>query len=62
MTPMLYILGSILVSAFILFGWNGEGILHKASLIVGGIYFGHILTEALNYNENVTTDNTTEGA
>ena len=51
MTPMLYILGSFLSCAFILFGWDGEGILHKASLIIGGVYFGHILTEALNYKE-----------
>jgi hypothetical protein len=62
MTPLLYILGTALAIAFILFGWDGEGILHKASLIIGGVYFGHILTEALNYVENVTTDNTTEGA
>ena len=64
MTPLLYIIGTALAIAFTLFGWNGEGILHKASLIIGGVYFGHILTEALNYNEtkNVTTDNTTEGA
>ena len=60
MTPMLYILGSFLSCAFILFGWDGEGILHKASLIIGGVYFGHILTEALNYVENVTTDNITD--
>jgi hypothetical protein len=56
MTPMLYILGTALAIAFTLFGWNGEGILHKASLIIGGLYFGHILTEALNYVENVTTE------
>jgi hypothetical protein len=49
MTPMLYILGTALAIAFTLFGWSGEGILHKASLIIGGLYFGHIITEALNY-------------
>lgn len=49
MTPLLYILGTALSVAFIMFGWEGEGIIHKASLIVGGLYIGHILTEALNY-------------
>ena len=51
MTPLLYILGTALSVAFIMFGWGGEGYLHKASLIVGGLYIGHILTEALNYVE-----------
>jgi hypothetical protein len=51
MTPMLYIIGSFISCAFIYFGWDGEGYIHKTCLIVGGIYFGHILTEALNYVE-----------
>ena len=51
MTPMLYILGTAIAITFTLLGWSGEGILHKASLIIGGLYFGHILTEALNYTE-----------
>ena len=60
MTPLLYILNSFISCGFILFGWDGEGYAHKVALIIGGVYFGHILTEALNYNENVTTDNTTK--
>jgi hypothetical protein len=55
MTPLLYILGTTLSIAFILFGWNTEGYLSQLCLIVGGIYIGHILTEALNYDETVTT-------
>lgn len=51
MTPMLYILCSFLSCAFILFGWDGHGILHQLCLIVGGVYIGHLLTEALNYVE-----------
>jgi hypothetical protein len=51
MTPMLYIIGTALSVAFILFGWGGEGYIHQASLIVGGLYFGHIITEALNHKE-----------
>lgn len=52
MSPFFYILGTTLAIVFILFGWDGEGILHKLALIAGGFYFGHILTEALNYVEN----------
>jgi hypothetical protein len=51
MTPMLYIIGTTLSVAFILFGWNHEGYLSQLCLIVGGIYLGHIITEALNYDE-----------
>ncbi len=51
MKPFFYIFGTVLSVAFILLGWDGEGIIHKVWLIVGGLYFGHILTEALNYIE-----------
>jgi len=49
MTPMLYILGTAVAITFTLLGWGGEGIAHKLALILGGIYFGFIITEALNY-------------
>jgi hypothetical protein len=49
MTPLLYILFSLMSFACIMFGWGGEGYLHYASLILGGMFFGHVLTEALNY-------------
>jgi hypothetical protein len=51
MTPFLYILGTALAIVFILIGWSGEGIGHKLALILGGIYLGFIVTEALNYKE-----------
>lgn len=60
MTPMLYILGTTLSVAFVMFGWGGDSIIHQVCLIVGGVYFGHILTEALNYVERPFNDN--EGA
>ena len=47
MTPILYIAGAVMASAFIFVGWGGEGYLSNACLIIGGLYFGHILTEAL---------------
>jgi hypothetical protein len=51
MTPLLYILFSLMSFTCIMFGWGGEGYLHYASLILGGMFFGHALTEALNYVE-----------
>jgi hypothetical protein len=47
---MLYILGTTLSLAFILLGWNIQGYLSQLCLIVGGVYLGHILTEALKHN------------
>lgn len=51
MTPFLYILGTAVAITFTLFGWVGDGIVHKLLLILGGLYFGFIITEALNYDE-----------
>lgn len=51
MTPFIYIFGTALAIAFTLFGWDGEGTIHKICLSAGGLYFGFILTEALNYDE-----------
>lgn len=43
--------------AFIVFGWTGEwGYLHRISLILGGLCFGHLLTEALNYDSTQTDE------
>jgi len=39
-----------------MFGWGGEGYLHYIALILGGTFFGHILTEALNYVEGTEHD------
>jgi len=51
MNPFFYVIGTIVAIFFILLGWDGEGIIHKVWLIAGGLYFGHILTEAINYIE-----------
>jgi hypothetical protein len=48
MNPIYYILGTALSIALTLFGWNTEGFISNIALILGGTYFGHILTEALN--------------
>jgi hypothetical protein len=34
--------------AMITLGFIGESLIHNISLIIGGTYFGHVLTEALN--------------
>ena len=47
-----FMLMTIVATAFIVFGFNGEGgYIHRIALIAGGLYFGHLLTEALNYDE-----------
>jgi hypothetical protein len=51
MSPIFYILGTIVAIFFILLGWDGEGIIHKVWLILGGLYFGFTLAMALNYVE-----------
>lgn len=48
MTPILYIAGAVMASAFIFVGWGGEGYLSNLCLILGGLYFGHLVTDALN--------------
>ena len=52
MTPILYIAGSVMASAFIFVGWGGSGYLHHACSIIGGLYFGHLITEALKGGQN----------
>ena len=45
-----FMLMTAVAVAFIAFGFTGNGYLHQLSLIAGGLYFGHLLTEALNYD------------
>jgi hypothetical protein len=33
-------------------GFYFDGYISKIALIAGGLYFGHLLTEALNYDES----------
>jgi hypothetical protein len=51
MNPIFYVIGTIVSCVFILLGWDGEGIIHKVWLILGGFYFGFTLAMALNYVE-----------
>jgi len=45
-----FMLMTAVAVAFIVFGFTGNGYLHQLALIAGGLYFGHLLTEALNYD------------
>jgi len=49
--PIHLIFFTIIGVLFIVFGFTGEGYLHKASILFGGLYLGNVLTEALNYDE-----------
>jgi len=46
MSAIYFIGGTVVACGLILMGWGGEGYLHKASLILGGLYFGFVLTQA----------------
>ena len=48
MTPILYIAGSVMACGFIVVGWGGVGYLSDLCLIMGGLYFGNLVTEAFN--------------
>jgi len=51
---MYNILITLMATALIAFGSEGldGGYLSKLALIVGGLYLGHVLTEALNANNS----------
>jgi hypothetical protein len=55
--PIHFIFFTIIGVLFIVFGFTGDGYLHKASILFGGLYIGNVMTEALNYDET-----TKEGA
>ena len=50
-----FMLMTMIACAFIVFGFTGDGYLHKASILFGGVYLGNVITEALNYDETNTT-------
>jgi hypothetical protein len=45
---LLHIANTAMAFAFFLLGFNGDGLLHKLALIMGGVLVGHVLTELLN--------------
>jgi len=58
--PVHLVAFAIIGVLFIVFGFSGEGYLHKASILFGGLYIGNVLTEALNYDET-KEENETNG-
>jgi len=42
---------AVMAAACLYFGWGGDGLLHKAALIWGGMSFGYIITTYLNLEE-----------
>lgn len=51
---MYNILITLMATALIVFGSEGldGGLLFKLALIVGGLYLGHVVTDALNKNNS----------
>lgn len=48
---LLNIANTAMASAFFILGFNGDGLLHKLALIMGGLLIGHVLTEVLNMKD-----------
>ena len=48
---LLHIANTAMAFAFFLLGFNGDGLLHKLALVMGGVLVGHVLTELLNGND-----------
>jgi hypothetical protein len=48
---MYYIVGAVLSCGFIFVGWGSEGYLSNICLMLGGFYFGFLITDALNHNQ-----------
>ena len=61
MIPIYYVISTVVACGFIFVGWNEEGHLSQVCLLVGGFFFGALITDALNYDET-KPNNTTEGA
>ena len=42
---------AVMAAACLIFGWSGDGLLHKVALTWGGMSFGYIITTYLNLEE-----------
>jgi hypothetical protein len=42
---------AVMAAVCLIFGWGGDGMLHKAALIWGGMSLGYIITTYLNLEE-----------
>ena len=48
LNPAYWILNAVVMNAFLMLGWSGDGGLHHCALVAG-----HLLTEMLNYADEV---------
>jgi hypothetical protein len=42
---------AVMAAVCLIFGWGGDGMLHKVALIWGGMSFGYIITTYLNLED-----------
>lgn len=47
MSAIFFIGGTVIACGFAFIGWGSEGYFSKVCMFVGGLYFGHLITEAL---------------
>jgi hypothetical protein len=50
-TPIYFMLNTLLASASFYMGTTGDGYIHTFFMCLGAFILGHLVTEALNYNE-----------
>lgn len=51
MNAIYFMVGTAFACFSVFFGWGGDGYLSKICMFMGGLYFGHLLTEALTTEE-----------
>jgi hypothetical protein len=47
MSAIYFIGGTAIACSFVGLGWGGDGYLFDICMLVGGLYFGHLITDAL---------------
>ena len=48
MTAIYFIGGTAIACGFVVLGWGGDGYLFDICMLMGGLYFGFLLTAALD--------------
>ena len=50
-TPIYFMLNTLIASASFYMGTTGDGYIHTFFMCLGAFILGHLVTDALNYNE-----------
>ena len=58
--PWYFVMATVFTCAFLGVGFYAEGVISSLSLVSGGVWLGHLLTELLNHGQTQTLDETEE--